>query len=132
MKNSYENRLRIPAGHRKRPELADLRKSFQDSLDKENELTVRIGQEQKYSKSQVIKTDKTSDDEQQEDSREYCPGGYHPIFIGDVYNGRYKVLRKLGWGHFSTVWLVWDMKYDLLCLIDTKIHISTPDYTVFL
>jgi serine/threonine-protein kinase SRPK3 len=34
-------------------------------------------------------------------------GGYHPVSIGERYhNGRYIVLRKLGWGHFSTVWLV--------------------------
>jgi serine/threonine protein kinase len=35
------------------------------------------------------------------------PGGYHPVHVGDKYkNGAYTVLRKLGWGHFSTVWLV--------------------------
>ena len=29
--------------------------------------------------------------------------------LGEKYkNGRYTVLRKLGWGHFSTVWLVRD------------------------
>lgn len=55
-------------------------------------------------------TEKNSDDEEQESPKEYCPGGYHPVYIGDVYNARYKVLRKVGWGHFSTVWLVWDMK----------------------
>lgn len=53
-----------------------------------------------------------SDDsvEEQEDSKDYCKGGYHPINIGDVLNGRYKILRKVGWGHFSTVWLCWDSK----------------------
>ena len=35
-------------------------------------------------------------------------GGYHPVQIGDVFNGKYHVIRKLGWGHFSTVWLCWD------------------------
>ena len=31
------------------------------------------------------------------------------MFIGEKYNvGRYMVLKKLGWGHFSTVWLVMD------------------------
>ena len=31
------------------------------------------------------------------------------MFIGEKYNvGRYMVLKKLGWGHFSTVWLVVD------------------------
>lgn len=36
-------------------------------------------------------------------------GGYHPVKVGELYNsGRYVVVRKLGWGHFSTVWLVRD------------------------
>ncbi|KNE59421.1 serine/threonine-protein kinase SRPK3 [Allomyces macrogynus ATCC 38327] len=48
-----------------------------------------------------------SDDE--EDAQDYCPGGYHPVNIGDKFkDGRYTVLRKLGWGHFSTVWLCRD------------------------
>ena len=36
-------------------------------------------------------------------------GGYHPVQIGDLLNGKYHVVRKLGWGHFSTVWLGWDI-----------------------
>ena len=36
-------------------------------------------------------------------------GGYCPIHVGDTFKGgRYTVLAKLGWGHFSTVWLVED------------------------
>lgn len=31
--------------------------------------------------------------------------------IGDLFNGRYHVIRKLGWGHFSTVWFAWDIQY---------------------
>ncbi|WEW59177.1 serine/threonine protein kinase, CMGC [Emydomyces testavorans] len=42
----------------------------------------------------------------EEDSEDYCKGGYHPVQVGETYNnGRYLVIRKLGWGHFSTVWL---------------------------
>ncbi|EEP77965.1 protein kinase dsk1 [Uncinocarpus reesii 1704] len=42
----------------------------------------------------------------EEDSEDYCKGGYHPVRVGETYNnGRYVVIRKLGWGHFSTVWL---------------------------
>ena len=37
-------------------------------------------------------------------------GGYHPVKIGDLFNNRYHVIRKLGWGHFSTVWLCWDLQ----------------------
>jgi serine/threonine protein kinase len=55
-------------------------------------------------------TDDDSSTEEQEDKNDYCKGGYHPVQIGDLYNGRYHVVRKMGWGHFSTVWLTWDIK----------------------
>jgi len=32
--------------------------------------------------------------------------GFHQTVIGDVLGSRYRVLRKLGWGVYSTVWLV--------------------------
>ncbi|TEA10629.1 Protein kinase dsk1 [Colletotrichum sidae] len=42
----------------------------------------------------------------EEDSEDYCKGGYHPVQIGEKFkDGKYIVVRKLGWGHFSTVWL---------------------------
>lgn len=42
----------------------------------------------------------------EEDSEDYCKGGYHPVVIGEKFkDGKYSVVRKLGWGHFSTVWL---------------------------
>jgi len=50
------------------------------------------------------------EEEEQEDSTDYCKGGYHPVKIGDFFVNRYHVTRKLGWGHFSTVWLCWDMQ----------------------
>jgi serine/threonine-protein kinase SRPK3 len=47
--------------------------------------------------------------EDEEDLEDYRPGGYHPVNIGDEFNlGRYLIVRKLGWGHFSTVWLARD------------------------
>lgn len=58
-----------------------------------------------YKKDEVF----SSDDEEQEDPKDYCKGGYHPVKIGFLFNNRYRVTRKLGWGHFSTVWLCWDM-----------------------
>ncbi|XP_066997426.2 SRSF protein kinase 3 isoform X2 [Anabrus simplex] len=51
----------------------------------------------------------SDDDDEQEDPRDYCRGGYHPVRIGDLFHSRYHVVRKLGWGHFSTVWLCWDL-----------------------
>lgn len=49
--------------------------------------------------------------EEEEDPADYRPGGYHPISIGDRFPSnteRYIVQAKLGWGHFSTVWLTLD------------------------
>lgn len=48
--------------------------------------------------------------EEQEDLIDYKAGGYHPLKIFDVLKGRYSAILKLGWGHFSTVWLCWDMQ----------------------
>lgn len=42
----------------------------------------------------------------EEDAEDYCKGGYHPVHVGEQYkDGKYTIVRKLGWGHFSTVWL---------------------------
>jgi hypothetical protein len=40
----------------------------------------------------------------------YCPGGYHPIHLGDVLQDQYKILHKLGFGSEATVWLARDKK----------------------
>ena len=43
---------------------------------------------------------------------EYKPGGYHPIRLGEfLRDSRYVVLRKLGYGSYSTVWLARDRVY---------------------
>lgn len=42
----------------------------------------------------------------------YRPGGYHPTLLGDTFkDGRYKILHKLGWGGYSTVWVARDQRY---------------------
>lgn len=35
----------------------------------------------------------------------YKPGGYHPLFIGDMLCDRYQIVDKLRFGGYSTVWL---------------------------
>ncbi|KAF1842922.1 serine protein kinase [Cucurbitaria berberidis CBS 394.84] len=41
----------------------------------------------------------------------YRKGGYHPIRLGDILkDGRYRILHKLGWGAYSTVWAVRDQR----------------------
>ncbi|KAI0031640.1 kinase-like domain-containing protein [Vararia minispora EC-137] len=66
--------------------------------------------------------------EDEEDWEDYCKGGYHPVHIGDTFSdGRYTVVRKLGWGHFSTVWLAKDAKSNRHVAL--KIVKSAPRYT---
>jgi len=65
--------------------------------------------------------------EEQETSSEYAKGGYHPVEIGDFYHNRYHVIRKLGWGHFSTVWLCWDLSHEKF--IALKVVKSAKHYT---
>lgn len=66
--------------------------------------------------------DYSSEDEGTED---YRRGGYHAVRIGDSFkNGQYVVQRKLGWGHFSTVWLAWDTQ--------SSVRISVSFVAIFL
>lgn len=47
----------------------------------------------------------------------YVPGGLPPVHLDDEYhNSRYRVLRKLGHGQYSTVWLVRDQQYVSISL----------------
>lgn len=51
------------------------------------------------------------DPKNEELAHDYKYGGYHPVLKGEVYYSdkivgrQYIIMRKLGWGHFSTVWL---------------------------
>ncbi|KAJ6927632.1 SRSF protein kinase 2-like [Populus alba x Populus x berolinensis] len=70
-------------------------------------------------------SDYTSEDEGTED---YRRGGYHAVRIGDAFkNGRYVVQSKLGWGHFSTVWLAWDIQGSRYVAL--KVQKSAQHYT---
>ncbi|KAE8307956.1 protein kinase [Aspergillus transmontanensis] len=43
----------------------------------------------------------------------YKAGGFHPISLGDSFqDGQYTILRKLGYGQYSTVWLAKDSKHQ--------------------
>lgn len=66
-------------------------------------------------------------DDTKESAKDYKPGGYHPVEIGDLFINRYLVVQKLGWGHFSTVWLCKDTKYGTF--VAMKVQRSAPNYT---
>ncbi|ERN01300.1 SRSF protein kinase 1 [Amborella trichopoda] len=70
-------------------------------------------------------SDYTSEDE---GTDEYRRGGYHAVRIGDTFkNGCYVVQSKLGWGHFSTVWLAWDTQHNRYVAL--KVQKSAQHYT---
>lgn len=70
-------------------------------------------------------SDYSSEDEGTED---YRRGGYHAVRVGDTFkNGCYVVQSKLGWGHFSTVWLAWDTQSSRYVAL--KIQKSAQHYT---
>eukprot|EP00183_Erythrolobus_madagascarensis_P003223 CAMPEP_0185850968 /NCGR_PEP_ID=MMETSP1354-20130828/4888_1 /TAXON_ID=708628 /ORGANISM="Erythrolobus madagascarensis, Strain CCMP3276" /LENGTH=804 /DNA_ID=CAMNT_0028551701 /DNA_START=551 /DNA_END=2965 /DNA_ORIENTATION=- len=67
------------------------------------------------------------EESESEDSGDYREGGYHPVRIGETFNnGRYLVLQKLGWGHFSTVWLAFDLSDKRHVAV--KVQKSAPHY----
>ncbi|KAM3506699.1 hypothetical protein MY11210_007436 [Beauveria gryllotalpidicola] len=47
-----------------------------------------------------------------EDLDRYDSGGYHPVMIGDIFNKRYTIVDKLGYGGYSTVWVARDMQQE--------------------
>jgi len=65
-----------------------------------------------------------SEDEGKEN---YRKGGYHPVHIGEIYKKRYKIIKKLGWGHFSTVWLCHDLTNSTFVAL--KVQKSADHYT---
>lgn len=65
-------------------------------------------------------------DSEDEGIADYKIGGYHPVHIGEVVNKRYVVIQKIGWGHFSTVWLAKDFKFNTYVAL--KIQKSAPHY----
>ena len=70
--------------------------------------------------------DVADNDSEDEGIEDYKEGGYHPVYVGECLIGRYVVLQKLGWGHFSTVWLCKDLKYDTYVAI--KLQKSASHY----
>lgn len=56
----------------------------------------------------------------------YVPGGYHPVVIGDRLGGHYQVLKKLGHGGYSTVWLARDGRLQRLVAVKVCVADMSP------
>jgi len=109
---------------KKKPVKEDAETQSQDNVPsvQENNFT---GAEPSESQSEMFDPDFTplkqklgEDFFEQDDSSEdegmpdYKLGGYHPIHVGEILVDRYVIIQKLGWGHFSTVWLTKDLKFN--------------------
>ena len=71
------------------------------------------------------------DGDEDSDSKAYGQGGYLRVRIGDKLNNRYIIESKLGWGHFSTVWLATDLlapQKSIRRFVALKIQKSAPHY----
>ncbi|KAF2139479.1 uncharacterized protein K452DRAFT_327966 [Aplosporella prunicola CBS 121167] len=61
-------------------------------------------------------------------AEDYRPGVYHPVNLGNTFHdGAYRVLRKLGYGSYSTVWLAVDTRN--LKYVSLKIMIASASTT---
>jgi len=92
-----------------------------DSDEEEDEKL--YNNEKPYAKHIIDDIDGNSEDEGIND---YKKGGYHPVYVGEVLVDRYVLIQKLGWGHFSTVWLSKDFKYNTYVAI--KVQKSASHY----
>merc|ERR1719204_1735262 len=71
------------------------------------------------------------DGDEDSDSKAYGVGGYLRVRIGDKLHNRYVIESKLGWGHFSTVWLATDLMAPSASsrrFVALKIQKSAPHY----
>jgi serine/threonine protein kinase len=44
----------------------------------------------------------------------YDPDQFYPVRVGEIFDSKYKVVGKLGYGAYSTVWLCRNVKYAML------------------
>lgn len=50
---------------------------------------------------------------EEETLTDYRAERYYPVRIGDVFRSKYRIVAKLGFGMYSTVWLCRDLEYVL-------------------
>lgn len=56
----------------------------------------------------------------------YDTGGYHPVMIGDLLHQRYKIVDKLGFGGYSTIWLAQDTKLNRYVAVKVSVSSWLP------
>lgn len=79
------------------------------------------------SRSKSKSSSSESGDHDHEDFEDYRVDGYHPCHVGEIIDSKYVLLQKLGWGHFSCVWLAFKLSDKNLYAL--KILKSAKKYT---
>eukprot|EP00554_Chaetoceros_debilis_P007547 CAMPEP_0194076222 /NCGR_PEP_ID=MMETSP0149-20130528/3061_1 /TAXON_ID=122233 /ORGANISM="Chaetoceros debilis, Strain MM31A-1" /LENGTH=1124 /DNA_ID=CAMNT_0038756911 /DNA_START=304 /DNA_END=3678 /DNA_ORIENTATION=- len=101
-----------------------------DSLeDKKSGKSKRSSSETDNDKGNQSAEDYSDDEDEGEEG--YKVGGYHRVKVGEVYNQRYVVIKKLGWGHFSTVWMVKDKQLSRIVATSSSSSSSNNDGILF-
>ncbi|GFG16627.1 protein kinase, putative [Aspergillus lentulus] len=67
-----------------------------------------------------------------ESLEKYKPGGYHPVMIGDMLQARYRIVDKLGFGGYSTIWLARDTRQEQYVAVKVGIADALPRETKIL
>lgn len=56
----------------------------------------------------------------------YTIGGYHPGYIGEIFNDRYVLLKKLALTRYASVWVAKDLLHSIF--VTVKVFRSAPHY----
>lgn len=54
---------------------------------------------------------------EEEELPDYIADRFYPVRLGEVFQGRYQTIAKLGFGSSSTIWLARDLRYAETCRI---------------
>lgn len=63
----------------------------------------------------------------------YRKGGFHPTHIGDLLHNRYRIINKLGYGSYGTVWLVEEPlsgRFAALKILSADVSMNISEVTI--
>lgn len=96
--------LTLPLQRPSYPELSSLR-----PLQRRTAASIQMSQPRVFPTSGFDILD-PSEKFEEETLPDYLKERYYPVHIGEIFNSRYQVITKLGFGSSSTVWLCRDLR----------------------
>jgi len=84
-----------------------------------------LNREEEYDESSGSESDEWYEGDEF-DEFAFNEGGYYRVVPGDVMKQRYVMKKRLGWGHFSQVYLAWDKQKEMH--VAMKIQKTGEDY----